>query len=403
VKTCRRGGRVRPAGFAAQQARASATTDLPAPSLCDAGAMRAAVLQTVPGELLLEDVTVDAPMADEVLVRTAASGLCHSDLHFMEGKYRIDTPVVLGHEAAGVVEAVGANVTYVAPGDHVITCLSMFCGRCEYCLSGRPHLCDRVGLERGAGDPPRISLRGSACGRFAGLGSFAEQMLVHEHAVVKIRDDMPLDRAALIGCGVTTGVGAVFRTAQVPPGSTVAVIGCGGVGLNCVQGAVLAGASRVVAVDTNAFKLEMARKFGATDVVDASISDPVAEVRTLFPGVGSGAGVEYAFEAIGLKQTAEQAFAMVRKGGTATVIGMIPVGVKIELDGSELLNEKRLQGSSMGSNRFRQDMPHYVDLYLGGRLKLDELVTARIELADVNSGFAAMNRGEVARSVVIFD
>jgi S-(hydroxymethyl)glutathione dehydrogenase/alcohol dehydrogenase len=367
--------------------------------------MRAAVLHSVPGSLVVEDVTPSPPGPREVLVRTAAAGLCHSDLHFMEGTFVASTPTVLGHESAGVIEAVGSEVTYVAPGDHVITCLSVFCGQCEFCLAGRPSLCDRIGTERASDEPPRLSLAGRPCGQFASLGSFAEQMLVHEHAVVKIRPEMPLDRAALIGCGVTTGVGAVFRTAAVEAGSTVAVIGCGGVGLNCVQGAALAGASRVVAVDTNPFKLKMAEQFGATDLVDAGAVDPVDAVRSLLPGAAGprSAGVDYAFEAIGLSQTAEQAFAMLKKGGTATIIGMIRPGSTVQLPGADFLSEKRIQGSSMGSNRFRQDMPRYIDLYLDGRLKLDELVSARIALDDVNDGFAAMTRGEVARSVIVFD
>lgn len=369
--------------------------------------MRAAVLSQIPGDLQIEEIAIDAPGPREVLVRTAAAGLCHSDLHFMEGKFVAPTPLVLGHESAGVVEAVGTDVSYVQPGDHVITCLSVFCGHCEFCLSGRPALCDRIGVDRPPDAPPRLSYAGRPCGQFGGLGSFAEQLLVHEHAVVKIRDDVPLDRAALIGCGVTTGVGAVFRTARVEAGSTVAVIGCGGVGLNCVQGAVLAGASRVVAIDTNPMKLKLAEQFGATDLIDAAAADPVAEIRRLFPGApgmfAAGGGVDYAFEAIGLKQTAEQAFSILKKGGTATIIGMIPPGVKLELPGIDFLGERRIQGSSMGSNRFRQDMPRYIDLYLDGRLKLDELVSARIALDDINNGFAAMSRGDVARSVVVFD
>ena len=223
-------------------------------------------------------------------------------------------------------------------------------------------------------------------------------MLVHENTLVKIRDDMPLDRAALIGCAVTTGIGAVFNTAKVPPGSTVAVIGCGGVGLNAVQGAAIAGAGRIIAIDTMPWKLELAREFGATDLVDANAGDPVEQVQEL-----TGGGVEYSFEAIGLKVAAEQSFAMLRKGGTATIIGMIPEGQKIEIPGSEFLDEKRIQGSNMGSNRFRVDMPRYVDLYLSGRLKLDELVSRRISLDEINDGFEAMRRGEVARSVIVFE
>ncbi len=359
--------------------------------------VRAAVLPSIPSMLEIVDIEADTPGAHEVLVRVVASGLCHSDLHFMEGKYAWPTPTVPGHEAAGVVEAVGPDVTAFRPGDHVIGCLSIFCGRCEYCLSGRPVLCTRQGLERGPGEPPRLSRNGEPLHQFLRLSAFAERMLVHENALVKIRHEMPLDRAALIGCAVTTGLGAVFNTARVLPGATVAVIGCGGVGLNCVQGAAIAGAGRVVAVDTLPWKLELARAFGATDAIDATAGDPVGQVREL-----TGGGVEYSFEAIGLKATAEQAFAMLRSGGTATIIGMIPEGGRIELPGSDFLDEKKIQGSNMGSNRFRIDMPRYVDLYLGGRLKLDELVSARIGLDEINDGFEAMRRGEVARSVIVF-
>jgi len=359
--------------------------------------MRAAVLPEIPSMLEIAEIQVDRPGPREVLVRTVAAGLCHSDLHFMEGKYSCDTPTVPGHEAAGVVEAVGADVTHVKPGDHVIGCLSIFCGHCAYCLSGRPVLCDRQGLERGDDQPPRLSRDGAPIHQFLRLSAFAEMMLVHENTLVKIREEMPLDRAALIGCAVTTGLGAVFNTAKVTPGSTVAVIGCGGVGLNSVQGAFIAGAGRVIAVDMNPWKLELARTFGATDLVDARAGDPVEQVREL-----TGGGVEYAFEAIGLKVTAEQSFAMLQKGGTATIIGMIPEGERIELPGSEFLDEKKIQGSNMGSNRFRVDMPRYVDLYLSGRLKLDELVSARIGLEQINDGFDAMRRGDVARSVIEF-
>jgi S-(hydroxymethyl)glutathione dehydrogenase/alcohol dehydrogenase len=223
-------------------------------------------------------------------------------------------------------------------------------------------------------------------------------MLVHEHGVVKIRDDMPLDRAALIGCGITTGLGAVFNTARVPAGSTVAVIGCGGVGLAAIQGAAIAGAGRVIAVDRLQNKLDLALKLGATDIVDASVGDPVAQVLEL-----TGGGVEYAFEAIGLKVAAEQAFGMIRRGGTATVIGMIPLGQTIEVPGVDFLFEKRLQGSNMGSNRFRIDMPRYVDMYLAGKLKLDEMMSARVKLDDVGDALDALKTGEVARQVVLFE
>ena len=369
--------------------------------------MRAALLHSMPGDLEVTDVTIDLPGPREVLVRTAAAGLCHSDALPMVGDLVLPTvPLVLGHESAGVVEAVGSDVTYVRPGDHVITCLSLFCGECAYCLGGRPNLCVEQAVlgTRPFGQPARITHGETACHQFANLGSFAEQLLVHERAVAKIDPEMPLDRAALIGCGVTTGVGAVFHTAKLAPGETAAVIGCGGVGLNCVQGAVLAGASRVVAIDTNPMKLEMAGQFGATDLIDASAGDAVARVQAMFPAGGyNPGGVDHAFEAVGSTATIQQAFAMLRWGGTATVVGYIPWGTQVEIPGAELLLEKRLQGSQMGSNRFRHDMPTYVDLYLQGRLKLDELVSARISLDEVNDGFAAMHRGETARSVIVFD
>ncbi|HET6795189.1 MAG TPA: Zn-dependent alcohol dehydrogenase [Acidimicrobiales bacterium] len=360
--------------------------------------MRAAVLNAIPADLDIEDIELDGPGPREVLVRTVAAGVCHSDLHFVEGKYRTATPTVMGHESAGVVEAVGDQVDHVAPGDHVIACLSLFCGQCEYCLSGQPFLCARSGLRRPAEGRPRLSRGGTPVGQFADLGGYAEAMLVHQNAVVKIRPDMPLDRAALIGCGVTTGLGAVFRTAAVEPGETVAVVGCGGIGLNCVQGAFIAGASRIVAVDVVPSKLELARQFGATDLVDASEGDPVARVQEL-----TGGGVHHAFEAIGLAQTAAQAFAMARRGGSATIIGMIPLGEQVTLPGAQFLSGKRIQGSVMGSNRFRVDMPRYVELYMQGRLKLDELISARIELGKINDAFAAMKAGSVARSVIVFD
>ena len=360
--------------------------------------MQAAVFRAVNEPMAVEDIRIDKPGPREVLVRTAAAGVCHSDLHFFNGTYPGQTPCVLGHESAGVVEQVGESVRYVQPGDHVITCLSVFCGHCEYCLTGHMSLCQEPEVRRGRGEDPRLSQGGEALTQFANLGSFAEQMLVHEHAVVKVRQDMPLDRAALIGCGVTTGVGAVIHTAAVEPGATVAVIGCGGVGLSCINGAAIAGASRVIAVDLVASKLELARNFGATDTVDASGGDAVAQVREL-----TGGGVHYAFEAIGLKTCAEQAFQMLRRGGTATVIGMIPPGQMVQLHGAEFLSEKRIQGSMMGSNRFRVDMPRFVDFYLQGKLHLDDMISSRIALRDVTDALLALEKGEVARNVIMFD
>ncbi|MFM7119960.1 MAG: Zn-dependent alcohol dehydrogenase [Gammaproteobacteria bacterium] len=360
--------------------------------------MKAAVLREINKPLVIEDIQHGKPGPREVLVRTVAAGVCHSDLHFQNGSYPYPLPAVLGHESAGVVEAVGADVTYVKPGDHVITCLSAFCGHCEYCLTGHMSLCQEPELQRAPTQPSRLAKGAENMYQFLNLSSFAEYMLVHEHAIAKVRPDMPLDRAALIGCGVTTGVGAVIHTAKVEPGSTVAVIGCGGVGLSAINGAAIAGAARIIAVDMVPSKLELARKFGATDVVNAKAVNAIEAVKEL-----TGGGVHYAFEAIGLKVTAEQAFGMLRNGGVATVIGMIPPGHMVSLHGADFLFEKRIQGSFMGSNRFRVDMPRFVDLYLQGRLHLDDMVSGRIRLADINDAMAALNTGEVARNVIIFD
>ena len=361
--------------------------------------MKAAVLREVNVPLEVEEVQVDAPGPREVLIRTGASGVCHSDLHYVEGSYSIPKPAILGHEAAGIVEAVGEQVYYLKPGDTVIMCLSVFCGHCEFCLRGQPVLCTRTDVVRSADQPPRLRKDGEGITQMAQLGSYAEMMLVHENACVKVREDVPMDRLALIGCGATTGLGAVLNTAAVEPGSTVCVVGCGGVGLNCIQGAALAGALRIIAVDTVETKLTMAREFGATDVIDASSGDVVERIRDL-----TDDGVDYSFEAIGLKQTAEQCYQMLRPGGTATVIGMIPEGTMIEIDaGGFLRRERKLQGSSMGSNRFRTDMPRYIEFYLQGRLKLDELVSQQMKLEQINEAFADMKGGNVARSVILFD
>jgi S-(hydroxymethyl)glutathione dehydrogenase/alcohol dehydrogenase len=235
--------------------------------------------------------------------------------------------------------------------------------------------------------------------QFSDLSTYAEKMLVHENALVKITNEIPLDRAALIGCGVTTGVGAVLNTAKIEPGSTVAVFGAGGVGLSAIQGARIAGARKIIAVDMFEGKLAMAKRLGATDTVDASASDPVDEIRKLT----GGTGVDYSFEAIGLKKVAEQAFNALKPGGTATVIGMIPVGQKVEIDGYMFLTERKLQGSNMGSNRFRIDMPRYIDFYMQGRLNLDDMISRRGKLEDVNEAFRAMKAGEVARTVLMFN
>ena len=359
--------------------------------------MKAAVLREVNVPMQIENIDVALPGPREVLVRTAATGVCHSDMHYFNGTYPGRLPMVLGHESAGVVEAVGRDVRYVKPGDHVITCVSVFCGHCEHCLTGRMNLCQEPETRRRSEEEPRLSQQGAAVEQFINLGSFAEYMLVHEHALVKIREDMPFEQAALIGCSVVTGVGAVIHTAKVQPGETVAVIGCGGIGLSCVNGAAIAGAGRIIAIDTMASKLDLARKFGATDTVDASADNPVAAVMAM-----TGGGVHHAFEVIGLKATAEQAFQMLKFGGTATVIGMIPPGEMIAMHGADFVFEKKIQGCFMGSNRFRVDMPRFVDFYLRGKLHLDDLISRRIALGEINEALGALESGEIARSVIVF-
>ncbi len=359
--------------------------------------MRAAVFHAPNDALTVEDIDLDQPRGSEVVVRTGASGVCHSDLHFVEGLYSMATPAVLGHEGAGVVEAVGEDVTMFAPGDRVISCLSIFCGHCDRCLSGEPFLCMQNPMRR-RGDAPALTWKGAGLTQMAGLATYAERMLVHQNALVKIEQDIEVDRAALIGCGVTTGLGAVLNTAGMEVGSTVAVFGAGGVGLAAIQGARIGGARTIIAVDVHESKLATARELGATHSVDASSRDPVEAIKGIVPG-----GVDYTFEAIGLKEAAEQCYESIRRGGTATVIGMIPQGVKVEIDGPSLLGGKTFQGSFMGSNRFRIDMPRYVDWYLQGRLLLDEMITRRGQLEDINEAFRAMKAGEVARSVLMFD
>ncbi|MFN0089390.1 MAG: Zn-dependent alcohol dehydrogenase [Acidimicrobiales bacterium] len=361
--------------------------------------MRAAVLHTIPGRPEVVEVEIAAPGAHEVLVRTAAAGLCGSELNLIDGRITRSAPLVLGHEAAGVVEAVGAEITGLAAGDHVVACVSVSCGACRFCLTGELWLCrDKARTARGPGEAPRLRLAagGAALSAMGYVGAFAERMLVHERSLVRIPAEVPLDRAALLGCAVTTGIGAVQRAAGLRPGETAAVIGCGGVGLNVVQGARLAGAARIMAVDTSAEKLELARRFGATDLVLAA-DDPVAEVRRRSVG-----GVDHAFEAVGSPATVAQAFAMARAGGTAYVIGVLPEDAEVVLPASAFLEGRGVRGVYMGANRFAVDVPRYVELYRQGRLLLDELISQRIELHDVAAAYDRLRRGQAARAVIVF-
>lgn len=362
--------------------------------------MKAAVMREFHAPLQIEDLSIDAPGPGEVLIKTAASGICHSDLHVIEGSLPMPPPCVLGHEPAGVVESVGEGVTEFRPGDHVIGCLTTFCGTCRFCTEGRPYLCLAQYVGRPEGARPRLSTPGGEpISQLANLASYAEKMLCPERSLVKIRDDMPLDRASLIGCGVTTGLGAVLNTARVPAGASVVVIGCGGVGLAAVQGARIAGAGKIVAVDTQAWKLDLARALGATHAVSATEGDPVAAVHALTAG-----GADFVLECIGLAAAVQQAIAMTGRGGTTLLVGVVPMTEQVPIATCDLtLQEKKIVGSYMGSNRFRFDMPKYVDFYLDGRLRLDEMISARIPLDEINHAFDRMRRGEAARQVVVFE
>jgi S-(hydroxymethyl)glutathione dehydrogenase/alcohol dehydrogenase len=363
--------------------------------------MQAAVFRRPHEPLTIESVDVDTPARREVLVRTVATGVCHSDLHVVEGQSRhaLDRPIVLGHEGAGVVEAVGADVTTVRPGDHVVACLSGFCGSCAQCLAGHPNLCVGGLVTRGVSAPSRLSQKREAVTQFAGIGSYAERMLLHENSVVRIDPDLPLDRAALVGCGVLTGVGAALRSSGLEAGQTVAVFGCGGVGLSIVQGARIGGARQIIGVDVFDGKLEMARRVGATHAVNSGQDDPVKAVRALT----GGAGVDHAFEAVGNARLVRQAIESLAIRGTATIVGVLPPDAMIEFPWMAIRPECRVQTSRMGSNRFRIDIPRYLDFYRQGRLLLDEMVSRRGKLGDVNEAFRAMKAGEVARSVLTFD
>ena len=358
--------------------------------------MRAAVF-TGPGKpITIENISIDDPGEREVLIKTSACGLCHSDLHYVEGTFTIATPAVLGHEVAGVVEQVGSGVSGIKTGDHVVAFLVTHCGACRDCLSGHPNLCQqRPG--RSADDRPRLSVNGAPVSQGGTIGGLAEYLLLHENGIVRIDPDLPLDSAALVGCAVVSGVGAVLNTARIEAGSSVAVIGTGGVGLSAVQGARLGGAARIIAVDLSDDRLEMARAFGATDVVNPTNDDPVEAIKELTDG-----GVDYSFEIVGNPATVSQAWDSLRSGGTATVLGMIPPGVKIEILGFPL-RERRLQGSTLGSARFKVDIPKYLEFYRQGRLKLDEMITWRATLDDVDEGYRRLGNGEGLRTVVHFD
>jgi S-(hydroxymethyl)glutathione dehydrogenase / alcohol dehydrogenase len=341
------------------------------------------------------------PPAGEVLVKLAASGVCHSDYHVLVGEWAAPVPMVLGHEGAGVVHAVGPGVTQVSEGDHVILSWAPSCRVCEFCVSGRPVLCELMNqtaaqhLSFDGGT--RFTRDGEPVHGIASLGTFAEYLMAPESGVIRIRQDAPLAPASLIGCAVTTGIGAAINTARVRVGSSVLVVGCGGVGINVIQGARLAGAGQIIAAVVSEDKLALARKFGATHTINGREHDMVDAAKELT----GGRGVDYAFEAIGLARTIEQCYEAIVRGGTAVVVGQVADGVRVSIDPFVMSDqEKTLTGSNYGSARPALDFPRILDLYMDGRVELDALVTGRISLDGINEAFAAMGRGEGIRSVI---
>ncbi len=360
--------------------------------------MKAAILNEARTPLSIAEVLIDNPGPHEVLIRNVACGLCHSDLHFIEGTYPHAMPCIAGHEAAGIVEAVGSEVRTVKVGDAVVTCLSAFCGHCEFCVTGRMALCLGGDTRRGRDAAPRLRLAdGTPVNQMLNLSAFAEMMLIHEHACVAINPDMPLDRAAVIGCAVTTGAGAIFNACKLTPGETVVVVGCGGVGLATINAAKIAGAGRIIAADPVPEKRALAMKLGATDVVDALAEGAAASIVEMTRG-----GVDHAIEAVGRPASAQLAVSSLRRGGTATILGMMPLSEKVGLSAMDLLSGKKLQGAIMGGNRFPVDIPRLVDFYLRGLLDLDSMIAERIPLEAINDGFEKMKRGDSARSVIVF-
>jgi S-(hydroxymethyl)glutathione dehydrogenase / alcohol dehydrogenase len=360
--------------------------------------IKAAVLREPGKPLEIAEVLLDEPAAHEVVVRTERVGLCHSDLHYIDGTLAIATPAVLGHEVAGTVQRVGAEVTNVAPGDRVVATLTPSCGLCAACLRGRPTQCLRVAETRRRERPKLVDPAGTEVTVLGDLGAFAEAFLCSERSLAKLAPGLPPAVACLLGCCISTGVGAALHGAKITAEDTVAVIGCGGVGIAAIQGARLAGARRIVAVDAAAGKLPIARGFGASDTVLAD-PDPQAtlgRLRELLPG-----GFSHAIEAVGRAQTAELAFGILAPGGTATILGLMPAGERLSISADDLVyGDRGLRGAYMGANRFLSDVEMFTDHYLGGRLDLDAMITAELPFARINDGFSAMSEPGTVRIVL---
>ncbi|HXZ53420.1 MAG TPA: Zn-dependent alcohol dehydrogenase [Burkholderiales bacterium] len=367
-----------------------------------AQAARAVICRELNKPVVVERITVDSPKRGEVMVKLGACGVCHSDLSATNGTIALPPPLILGHEAAGAVVEVGEGVTGLAVGDHVVSSFIYMCGKCRYCSLGRPVLCVEQG--KALSTLPDGTLRtkdaqGRPLNIFSGCGVMAEYATVHVDNLVKIDPSIPLDRAALVGCAVTTGVGAVFNTARVTPGASVAVFGCGGVGLNVIQGAAIAGAERIVAIDTLGAKLEMAKKFGATDVLLAKPGEDLTKSLKKL----TGGGADYAFECVGSGELAAAAYKAIGRGGTAVVVGVAKPGDSTSVRTMTLpFEEKTLTGSYFGSCVPRVDFPRMLGLYMQGKLKLDELITRRYTIDEAPQAFADLEAARNARGVIVF-
>lgn len=364
--------------------------------------MKAIVFKNAESEVSVAEVDLAAPKAGEVRVKIAAAGVCHSDLHVKRGEWDAPAPMVMGHEGSGVVVELGEGVTSLAVGDHVVLSWVPPCGECRYCLQGHEARCQKVATvvaPKGVlfDGTSRLSANGEMLHHYLGVSSYAEEVVVPASGAIKVRDDAPLDVIAVVGCAVATGVGAVMNTAAVEPGSTVAVIGCGGVGLNVVQGAKLAGAERIVAIDIVPEKTEMALQFGATDRIDSSQRDAVEQLLELIPD-----GVDYAFDAIGRTITTEQAIKMLGLGGAAVIVGLPPTGAKASFEPLVLAEaDQRILGSNYGSVRPSIDIPALVDRYMDGQLKLDPLISGRRPLDEAAEALDDLEAGGVLRTLLI--
>lgn len=362
--------------------------------------MKAAVLYEAGAPLKIEDVTLDEPGANEILVKLVATGVCHSDLHFMKGEMPAAMPVIPGHEGAGIVEKVGPGVTTVKPGDHVIMMVAFNCGKCRFCNAGRPTSCvENLPIQMMATLPygqMRARKGDQQIHHLFGLACYAEKVVVHERSAVKVRDDAPLDVVCLLGCGASTGIGTAINTTKVKAGETMAIFGCGGVGLAAVMGAKLAGA-RVIAIDALDNKLDMAKKLGADYVINAKKDDPQLKIFEIL-----GGGVDYALEFIGNVEITVKALGSIRPGGLLVVAGMAPLTSMLTIAPFEFLLGKTITGAVQGDIIPQIDIPKYVDLYMNGKLPIDKLITRSYKLDQINEAFEAMKKGETIRSVIKF-